>query len=60
MRLLRLNWHIKSYGEKRVTGENFRKKIFLGFLDGKRHYSIGRGSKYFNQYPPKGEAWDYE
>ena len=60
MRLLNLTWHIKDYDNKRAIGENFRKKIFLGFLDGKKHYSIGRGSKYFNRRPPKNEAWDYE
>ena len=60
MRLLKLTRYIKNYDNKRATGENFRKKIFLGFIEGKRHYSIGRGSKYFDQCPPKGEAWDYE
>jgi hypothetical protein len=60
MKFLKLTWHIKNYDDKRATEENFRKKIFLGFLEGKRHYSIGRGSEYFDQRPPKGEAWDYE
>ncbi len=56
MRLFRLTWHIPDYKEKRATGKNFEKKIFLGFLNGRRHYSIGRGSIYFNHYPPKDEA----
>ena len=61
MKLLKLTWHIKDYDKKRAIGDkNFRKKIFLGFLNGKKHYSIGRGSIYFSQRQPKDEVWDYE
>ena len=45
MKLLKLTWHIKDYDKKRAIGDrNFKKKIFLGYLDGKKHYSIGRGA----------------
>jgi hypothetical protein len=60
MIIVKLNWHIKYYDGKRAIGDRFRKKVFLGFLNGKKHYSIGRGSKYWDQRSPIGEAWDYE
>ena len=60
MIIVKLNWHIKNYDDKRATGDRFRKKVFLGFLNGKKHYSIGKGSKYWDERPPKGEVWDYE
>jgi hypothetical protein len=53
-------WFIKDYDEKRATGKNFRRKMFLGYLNGKKYFSIGRGSIYWDQKPPKDEAWDYE
>jgi len=36
MILVKLNWHLKNYDDKRATGDRFRKKVFLGFLDGKK------------------------
>jgi len=60
MKYGKITWHISNYDEKRATGDDYRKKVFLGFLEGKKHYSIGRGSKYWNQRPPRNEAWDYE
>jgi hypothetical protein len=60
MRIGKITWHIKNYDAKRATGDRFRRKVFLGFLNGKNHYSIGKGSKYWDERPPIGEAWDYE
>jgi hypothetical protein len=54
------NWQIRNYRNKRATGNEFTKKKFLGFLNGKRHYSVGRGSQFFTQRAPEGEVWDYE
>jgi hypothetical protein len=45
MRIGKITWHIKNYGAKRATGDRFRRKVFLGYLNGKKHYSIGKGSK---------------
>jgi hypothetical protein len=47
------NCYIKDYKKKFATGERFIKKVFIGYWKGKKYFSIGRGSKYFNQYPPK-------
>jgi hypothetical protein len=46
--------------ERRATGDDFRKKLFLGYDNGKKVYSIGRGSIYATQKPPRGEVWEYE
>ena len=56
----RTNWHIKDYDKKRATGEDFKKQVFLGYINGKKHFSIGRASVYFDQRPPEDEVWDYE
>jgi hypothetical protein len=60
MRYDKLTWHITNYDAKRATGDRFRRKVFLGFLNGKKHYSIGKGSKYCDIRAPRDEAWDYE
>jgi hypothetical protein len=57
---MKQTWYIKDYEKKLATGENFRKKVFIGYSRGKKHFSIGRGNIYFTQLPPKGEVWDYE
>ena len=52
-----------AYKELRCETGNrgiFRRKVFLGYLNGKKHYSIGKGSKYWDERPPRDEAWDYE
>ena len=54
-------WFIKDYDEKRATGDVASdKKVFLGYIRGKKYYSIGRASRYWTQHPPKDEIWDYE
>jgi hypothetical protein len=60
MRYGKLTWHITNYDAKRAIGDRFRRKVFLGFLNGKEHYSIGKGSKYWDIRAPRDEAWDYE
>ena len=50
----------KKLRERRAKGDDFRKKLFLGYDNGKKVYSIGRGSIYANQKPPPGEVWEYE
>ena len=60
MRYGNLTWHIPNFDAKRAIGDRFRRKIFLGFVNGRPHYSIGKGSKYWDKHAPKGEDWDYE
>ena len=52
--------YIKDYEKKLAIGERFRRKIFIGYFKGKKHFSIGRGSIYFSQRAPRGEVWSYE
>jgi hypothetical protein len=56
MIIVKLNWHIKNYDSKRAIGDRFRRKVFLVYLNGKKHYSIGKCSKYFDELPPKNDA----
>jgi hypothetical protein len=54
-------WFIKDHNQKRAIGDiDGKRKIFLGVIDGKKYFSIGRQSKYWEQRPPADEVWDYE
>jgi len=54
------SWYIKDYEKKLAIAEGFRMKVFIGYFNGKKHFSIGRGSIYFSQRAPRGEVWSYE
>jgi hypothetical protein len=54
-------WFRKNYEDYRAIGDVLgKRKIFLGYIEGKKYYSVGKQSKYWNETAPEDEVWDFE